>query len=394
MISVLRSVVPFLLRAGMACILVFTALELRAASNSAPTGPANDVLVLSNGDTLHGKLLREVAGKVTFHTESLGDLTVEWDKIRELHAGGRFAVLEKNIKMGRKAASQLVSGPVDVADQAVSIRNEAAPSAKIPVKKAEYIVDVDTLDKQMFHEPNLFTGWNGSATAGATLVQATQNQYTFSGGLALVRAVPSVTWLAPRNRTALDLSGSFGKITQPGTPPTKSSIYHADGERDQYLSTHLFVLAQTAFDHNYALDLDLQQIYGAGFGWTLFSTPLHEADLKATLQYEKQQFISGSAGTNQDLIGSTLSANYMRHMKLFTYSQSAQYIPAFNNPRAYSVSETNMFAFPAYKNFSFSMGTTDTYLNNPPIAIPPSIPPKRNSFQFTMGLTYAIKSKY
>jgi hypothetical protein len=33
----------------------------------------------------------------------------------------------------------------------------------------------------------------------------------------------------------------------------------------------------------------------------------------------------------------------------------------------------------------------DSYLNDPPVSLPPT---KRNSFQFTMGLTYAIKSKY
>jgi hypothetical protein len=33
----------------------------------------------------------------------------------------------------------------------------------------------------------------------------------------------------------------------------------------------------------------------------------------------------------------------------------------------------------------------DSYLNDPPAAVPPT---KRNSFQFTTGLTYAIKSKY
>ena len=43
------------------------------------------------------------------------------------------------------------------------------------------------------------------------------------------------------------------------------------------------------------------------------------------------------------------------------------------------------------KALSFSVGTLDSYLNDPPASLPPT---KRNSFQFTMGLTYAIKSKY
>lgn len=351
-----------------------------------------DVLVLSNGDTLHGKLVNAVSDKVTFHTDPLGDVTVDWSKVRELHSSQNFAVLAKNAKLRHKAS--VTSGPIDVANDSITVHPQAAGSPQtLPVKQAEYVMDYPTLDKQMNHEPGFFTGWNGAVTAGGTLVQATQDQYTFAAGLALVRVVPSVTWLNPRNRTAATFSGSYGKITAHGTPPNKSSIFHFDAERDEYFTQRLFVLAQTAFDHNFAQDLDLQQIYGGGIGWTVISTPVQEADLKATLQYERQQFISGGPGSHNNLIGSTLSADYMRHLKLFTYAQSLAYIPSFNNSHAYSAIEINSFTFPAYKSFSFTMGTTDSYLNNPPATL---VPPrtKRNSFQFTMGLSYAIKSKY
>jgi hypothetical protein len=212
--------------------------------------------------------------------------------------------------------------------------------------------------------------------------------------------VPTVTWLDTRNRTSTDFSGSFGKITQPAytsggvyTPATstKSSIVHFDAERDEYFSPRVFALAQTAFDHNYSQDLNLQEIYGGGLGWTVLKKPKQEADLKATVQYEEQNFIAGSGQTNLNLIGSTFAANYMLKLKLVTYTQTLAYIPAWNTPKAYSASETDTLAFPAYKNFSFSVGTLDSYLNDPPSTEPPT---KRNSFQFTMGLTYAIKSKY
>jgi hypothetical protein len=81
----------------------------------------------------------------------------------------------------------------------------------------------------------------------------------------------------------------------------------------------------------------------------------------------------------------------MLHLKRVTYGQGISYIPAYNTPRAYSANETNTLAFPAFKNLGFSVGTIDTYLNDPPLSAPPT---KRNSFQFTMGLTYSIKSKY
>ncbi len=358
-----------------------------AAAQGKPDAP--DLLVLSNGDTLHGKLVNEAGGKVSFHSDPLGDLSIDWDKIKELHTSEKFAVMDKNVKLrGKKNARQIPEGTIDVTDQAVTVHTESAtPVAPIPVKNAEYIVDGPTLNKQLFQEPSFFAGWNGAATAGATLVKSTQNQYTVSGGVGLVRVVPTVSWLDPRNRTSADFTGSYGKITQPGTPSIKSAIYHIDGERDQYVSSRIFALGQTAFDHNFAQGLQLQQIYGAGFGWTTVKTDKQELDFKGTIQYEKQQFIGGTSGTNQNLIGSTFSISYLLHTRLLTYTQNLAFIPAYNTPRAYSASETNTLNFPTYKNLGFSVGTIDTYLNDPP----PST--KRNSFQFTMGLSYAIKSK-
>ena len=370
--------------------------------------PVPDVLMLSNGDTLHGKFVSESGGSVKFHSDSLGDISVPWTKIKGMHVTERFGVLNSAVKLrARKGSGNIPVGTLDVANGAVTVHEEnEAPPTSIPVKDAQNIMDETTLNKEVYHQPGFFSGWSGPVTAGATLVTATQNQYTFSGAVGLARAVPSVAWLNPRDRTSIDFSGSFGKITQPGyeipatgtTPATfvaatstKTAIYHAGAERDQYFSPRFFALGQAAFDHNFSQDLDLQQIYGAGMGWTAIKTPKQQLDVKATMQYEKQLFISGAPGTNQNLVGSTFSATYALGMKLVTITQGISFIPAYNNSAAYSANETDSFAFPAYKGLSFSVGTLDSYLNDPPVSLPPT---KKNSFQFTMGLTYAIQSKY
>jgi hypothetical protein len=401
----IRRLSSFVSNRNIRLILIVSSLMIgmsAARHARAQSGAAADVVVLSNGDTLHGKLVNSSDGKVMFHSDALGDISVSWDKIKELHTSGSYAVLDKSTKpRSKKDAGAIPTGQLEVTNNSIAIRSEKAAPAPIPVADAQYILDAGTLDKQLNRKPGFFTGWNGAATAGAAIVTATENQFTFSGGVGLVRVVPTVSWLTTRNRTSIDFLGSYGKITQPAyTDPatgivvpsvvTKSALYHAGAERDQYFSPRFFALAQTAFDHNYGQDLDLQQIYGGGFGWTFLKTPKQEADLKATIQYEKQQFISDSSA-NQNLIGSTISLGYVLHSKLMTYTQGLAFIPAFNNPHAYSANETNTLAFPAYKNFSFSVGTLDSYLNNPPDTLPPT---KRNSFQFTMGVTYAIKSKY
>jgi hypothetical protein len=382
--------VRFFVRRSVFChVSVFLLFVAVCAAQTKPADAAPDILVLSNGDTLHGKFVNEVGGKVNFHSDPLGDIAISWDKVKELHTAQKVAVLDKTVKLRGKNI-QIPTGTIDVAGESVTVHAEPAP-ASIPVKNAEYIVDRPTLDKQLFHEPGFLSGWNGAATAGATLVKATQNQYTVSGALALVRSVPSLAWLNPRNRTSAGFTGSYGKITEPGSTTLKSAIYHLEGERDQYFSARVYALGQVAFDHNFSQDLQLQQIYGGGVGWTFLKRENQEGDLKATIQYEKRTFIQNTVGTSQNLIGSTFAASYGLHTKLISFDQSLEFIPAYNTPSAYSASESNTLVFPAYKNLGFSVGTIDSYLNNPPASIPPT---KRNSFQFTMGLSYSIKSKY
>ena len=392
--QLLRAFGALFLFASLFCALA--AAQQPAAQNAAP-----DVLVLSNGDTLHGKLVSEAGGTVTFHTDPLGDVSVTWDKIKELHTAQKFAVIKPDEELRhRRDVKNLPLGTVAMTDQNVQLQPaNAAAAATVPVKDAAYIVDEASLNKQA-HEPGFFVGWNGSATAGATIVEATQKQYNFAWGLSLVRAMPTAPWLDPTNRTLVDFLGSFGKTIQPSyfaggvfVPDvvTKTSILHADAERDEYFSPRWYVLGLTAFDHNYSQNLDLQQIYGGGIGWTAIKTPKQELDLKATIQYEKQQFMGTAPGSNLNLVGSTFAANYLLHMKFATFTQQLAYIPAWNNMSAYSVGETNLLTFPTYKNLGFSIGTIDTYLNDPPVALPPT---QRNSFQFTLGLTYALVSKY
>ncbi len=66
-------------------------------------------------------------------------------------------------------------------------------------------------------------------------------------------------------------------------------------------------------------------------------------------------------------------------------TQGVLYDPAWNNTRAYSAQAMLGLAAPISKKFSLSINIVDGFLNNPPPTF------KKNSFQFTTGLTYALK---
>ncbi len=118
---------PFIVSAGLG--LAFVA-PLHAQNAAAPPA-APDVIIFTNGDQLTGKLLREVAGSVMFHSDIAGDVTVTWDKIKSIHTSQQFAVIQEGQHVTRKTAdADIAQGNVQVQDNPVKVTSAAGASRK------------------------------------------------------------------------------------------------------------------------------------------------------------------------------------------------------------------------------------------------------------------------
>jgi hypothetical protein len=367
----------------------------KAAPPAAAAKPAPDVIVFTNGDQLTGTLIRGTGGNIVFKSDMAGEITVSMDKVKELRSSGSFALLRKDVPVTRTSVQP---GTIIFADGNITVANPAGAPEVVPAKQMSYLIDQATYDRDLERRPGPFFGWNGHITGGATLVRSTTDGNTYNAGITLVRAIPTVPFLPARNRTTFDLQETYGKQTSPTIPQTvppspnvvvKTSIFHADAERDEYFSPKAYGLAQTSFDHNYAQGLNLQAVYGAGIGWTPVKTPKQQLDVKADLHFETQQFLSLTEGVapspTQDLIGSTFAEAYRRTLPhKFVFTETADVLPAWNNSSAYSANAGLALAMPVFKRLSLQFSTTDNFLNDPAPGF------KKNSYQFVTGVTYSL----
>ncbi|HLJ15737.1 MAG TPA: DUF481 domain-containing protein [Bryobacteraceae bacterium] len=375
----------------MACSFVglagFSAVSGLLAQEKSGAKPEPDVLIFMDGEKLIGHLESSTGSTVKFKSDMAGEVTVAWKKVKELHTSEKFAVIPKNVKLRRKGETpNIPQGTVTATNQKVEVSPAAGqPSRTVPLGDTAYIVDEPSFQNAMEYSPNLFEDWRGAITAGASLVEATQNSRTFTGALNLVRAIPSENWLNPRNRTAVDLTVSYGEVTQPNTPALLTSIYHADAERDEYFTgSPVFAFLEAAFDHNYSQGLDLEQMYGGGIGWTVIKNAAEVLDLKGSMTYINQQF--ATSAENQSLIGSVFSEHYNRKLRRsMVFDEQLSVAPAWNNTNAYSATGGATLAMPVFKRLSLSFATLDTFLNNPSPGF------KKNSFQTTLGVTYTLQ---
>ena len=372
---------PFTRSRGVVlCSLAYLSLSTAWADQ-----PPADVLIFRNGEKLIGHLLRATGDAVTFKSEMAGEITVEWKKIQELHSSQLFAVVRKDVHLHHhQEDGQVPHGTIAMTDQKIVINaGDEHPPQTVAVGDAAYVIDEPSFQKAM-HNPSIFEGWTGAITGGASLVEATQNSNAFTGSIGLIRAIPTENWLDPANRTLVDFSGSYGKVTQPNTPTVKTAILHADAERDEYFTSRFYGFGQLAYDHNFSQGLGLQQAYGGGIGWTVIRSAKQTLDVKAGLSYVNQEF-EGST-PSQSLIASTFAERYNRtlaHGILFSEQLSVN--PAWNNTNAYSGIAAAGLTMPVYKRLSLAINSIDTFLNDPPPGF------KKNSFQFTTGVTYTLR---
>ena len=373
-----------LLAAGLLC-----ALPLHAADTAAKPKP--DILTFANGDKLAGHLDHEAGGTVFFASESAGMVQVPWAKLKSLHTEKQFAVIENGALVKRKNKNADVPlGTLDIEGDTISVATLQG-MRQIPVKNVEYLVDEATFVKNVQHGQKLTQGITGSVTAGASTVSSTQNSESVNTAVVLARGVPAVAWLPARQRTLVNFSNSYGRISETGTPTVKTNILHGGLEEDEYFSPRFYLLEQAMWDHNFSQGLDLQQLYGVGVGYTILKSPVQELDVTAIVDYTKQQFAANLLAappvpaTTTNLIGSSFGDNYMRKFsKKIVFTEIAALNPAWNSPSDYTANITLGATFSVYKNLGFSLGLIDSYLNNPPSGF------QGNSVQFTTGLTYTL----
>ncbi len=349
--------------------------------NPAPTAPEVDVLLFTDGERLTGHFVKSTGSSLTFKSDAIGEITVDWSKVKALQSSAKVAVIPKNVRLhNKREAANVPQGTLSVQDQQVHLT--PPPPQALPVADTGNIVDQATFQNAVEHQPNFFQAWKGTVTVGASLVHATQESKSFTGAVNIVRAVPTVSWLEPRNRTSINILESYGDLSQPGTPTIVTSIFHGDIEHDEYFSPRLYGFAQAAYDHNYSQGLNLAQIYSGGIGWTVIRGANQTLDLKGSMSYIRQQF--GNA-PNQDLIGSVFAENYNRKFKDgFILDERLVLTPAWNNTSAYSALFNATLTMPVYKRINGSLGFTDSFLNDPPPGF------KKNSLTTTIGLTYTL----
>lgn len=170
---------------GCSLALICCALHVGAQA------PGPDTIVFNNGDKLAGHFVSSSGSSMKFKSDMLGDITVDWSKVKELHTSSKVAVIRKGVQLRKHSdTSSVPQGTLSMENQNVQVASPPQAPQSIPVAEASVIIDQPSFEKALNHEPGFLHGWAGTVTLGGSFVEATQDNETFNGAISVVRADP------------------------------------------------------------------------------------------------------------------------------------------------------------------------------------------------------------
>ena len=210
-------------------------LALQAAT---AWGAKTDVVVLKNGDRLTGEVEQLERGRLTFKTDDIGTVEIEWDNVQSVTAAAPFDVDDLG---GNRYLGSLAPGP-------------AAGQVLIAWQGQEHTVDLPRIVRMRRLHTSFWRRLDGSLDVGASYTSASE---LFKADLA-----GTIGFERPGYEVALD--GTSTLTTQPGVDETRRSLLSLVYVRrfpDRWVA-----LVRGQLEQNQELGFDLRSSAAVGGG--------------------------------------------------------------------------------------------------------------------------------
>src|SRR5579871_3477284 len=89
-------ILPLVFLAGVALLL------------AQPQEKGPDIVVFTNGDQLTGHFISSSGAAVKFKSDVLGDITVDWKMVKELHTASKVAVLRNGVNLDKHSDTSTI----------------------------------------------------------------------------------------------------------------------------------------------------------------------------------------------------------------------------------------------------------------------------------------------
>jgi hypothetical protein len=335
-----------------------------------------DQVTLKNGDRLTGTVVKGDGKSIVLHTDSAGDVTIEFSAIQEIQT-------DKELHIGLKGGKTVV-GPVTSTDGKLEVATKTAGTVEAPEADITVIRnDAEETAFQKSQHPGLLHGWTGGANVGFSLARGNSETENLALAFNAVHTSANDKWTlyATSINTKNDLA----------TPSTVASLETGGIRYDHNLNPRAFVFGAADYMANALQLLDLRSVYSGGFGAHVIKNDNTVFDVFGGLNYTHETYSNGapipgtpffvSYGVTNRFVALTLGETLTQQLgKTTVLTEAGGFFPDLQQTGQYRGTFSLGTVTKVKKWLGWQNSFNDIYVSNPPIGT------KTNDVILTTGL--------
>jgi len=316
-----------------------------------------DKLILKRGDEITGEVKELNRGKLSYKTDDMGTLSIEWDKVAHLTSTNFFDVENKyGVRyFGRLAASEEPGQLLIILSDTVAVR----------------MMDIVAISRI---NSSFWSRLDGYVDIGLDFQKANDNRQV--NGSAEVK-YRGEKWYSK-------LSGSSYFQRQSGADETSRNNLNLEGRR--LFGNHWSGLVFGSLEQNQQLDLDLRKTIGAGATRELIHTNKMTFFVLASLAYANEDYTNDDGATN------TVQAPIGADFEFFLFDSPKTDLttdltvtPILNNFGRWRIDYNARVSYELISDFTIGFSLFDNFDSQPP-----SADASKNDYGLTFSIGYTF----
>lgn len=309
---------------------------------------AADHVVLTNGDTITGTIVKKDGAKLTIKSEFLGEVTMPWTAVKSIKSDSELTVV--------LPSGEAVKGKIESAGDQLQVlaagQTKTAPLAGVTAVRNA----AEQHAYERMQHPGLSELWTGSFDFGLALARGNARSDTLTTAFAAVRGTRT-------DKVAVYFNQIYGTARVNDVTSTIANDVRGGWKYNRNFSSRTFITGFNDYDHDPFQNLSLRFVGGGGLGVRAAKSERAQLDFDGGADYELENF-KNSPTRNSAEANAGDNAVY-KLSKSTSLTQSARVFVKINDGSAYRFNFDLASATLLKKWLGWHVTASDRFLSNP-----------------------------
>jgi len=312
-----------------------------------PATAAADQVVLKNGDTITGSVIKKDGAKLTIHSEFLGDVTMPWTAVKSVTSDQPLTVV--------LPGGQTVQGKIATSGENLQVSTGTATQTTPLATVSALRNAAEQHAFERLEHPGLLELWTGFFDTGLALARGNARTETLTDTF-------NATRVSRKDRISISLTQIYSKALVNDVYSATANSIRGAWTYNRDVTPRFFVSTLNTYEHDPFQSLRLRFVAGGGFGVNAIKHEKTTLSFTGGGDYERENFSSLQRNSGEAFFGDDLVHKVSASTII---NQDFRFFPNLTDTGQYRMNFDIAVITSIRKWLGWHLSASDRYLSDP-----------------------------